>query len=935
MKRDRDAHAADPTNRPGNWGGFSSYTARGGGANGKGAISGVDAPSTLKLCLLLRLGRADLAENLFAAGTASTPDAPTGPDFDELGLALDWAAGVFIHLADAHMRGDDAIALDTARRLSAFARAFETRAAHLGFARARPRAGEAPSYLPFLRQLPELLADHERRARDPARGPMPRRGADPSARIAALIRDLDRIQERQMKPPGRAYLGSSPFVKALIAEGDVAVEPLLTALETDMRLTRTVSYGRGMSIDRYFHPVYEAEFAALTGLLATSEFAHADPRLRGSDLVARKELARSMRDFWIKNRAISLNERWYRMLRDDAAGPERWTEAALGIVRPKAPTGSSAAIMAFGAYRMLRPETSPMVGEALRSRRDPSVSELLARRATQLAASPAGFDVHHRAGTMAMILDRWDEKAALPVIRTTMARCLEQIELNREQNSGVNVDEVLVTHMAAFTLIRMAAGDRLALEEYAAWARKTSPAELKYRTIACFEPMWRFPNDPSIREASRLFHDPRSPWVPLLRNPGNHSGLLFDHSRLYASPMVATAGFRMGLIDAMAIKTRMGTVRRDRGLALLYRTTDRWEEGFVCRQEDADSLEPGMERPFRVCDYLAWQVSSIEGAPRCELYWPEDRRDRAVQACAAFLKRYRERFTGDPLVGKFEFPDERRAHLAFPIATRPATLDDVRAARAIFSLEGQGEVRLAKVPALPIRARWITLEDSPVHVRQADGTIARGFDQDGWIWQAEEVRNGDRWEHYYGFVGPHVVARVPAAEVELAADRFMWGPLPCGLDARIEPADPSIEGYEPGRPVVMIVRIRNRRGVENASPTGLLRRGADGRPSLRRGVSLAVFSSDPTPSRAGAVPVRSEQELKPTRTDRSQPGADARPLSAFEEFEAMRLDLNDWFDLKRPGSYRVRVAFAADSGLGEGATNDRHFTVVDPGGPLP
>ena len=49
----------------------------------------------------------------------------------------------------------------------------------------------------------------------------------------------------------------------------------------------------------------------------------------------------------------------------------------------------------------------------------------------------------------------------------------------------------------------------------------------------------------------------------------------------------------------------------------------------------------------------------------------------------------------------------------------------------------------------------------------------------------------------------------------------------------------------------------------------------------------------------------------------------------------MRLDLNDWFDLERPGSYRVRVAFAADSGLGEGATNDRHFTIVDPGGPLP
>ena len=826
MKRDRDAHAAGPMNRPGDSGGFSSYNARRGGLDDKGAISGVDGRSALKLCLLLRLGRADLAEALLAAGTDWTPEDPGRgrPILESKTSAshCDWAAGVFLHLADAHMRGDDAIALDAARRLSAFARAFETRAAKLGFARARPRAGEAPSYFPFLQQLPELLVDLERRASEPARGRTPRPGTDPSARIAALIRDLDRIKERQMKPPGRAYLGNSPRVKALIAEGDAAVEPLLTALETDTRLTRTVSYGRGMSIDRYIHPTYEAEFAALTGLLATSDFAHADPRLRGSDPVARKELARSMRDFWKENRAISLNERWYRTLRDNGAGPERWTEAALGIVRPKAPTGSSATIMGFGAYRMLRPETSPMVGEALRSRRDPGVSTLLAQRATQLARSPAGFDVHHRASTIAMILDRWDEKAARPVIRTTMARCLEQIEANREQNSGVNVDEVLTNYLSAFTLIRMADGDRLALEEYAAWARKTSPAELQYRTIACLEPMWRFPNDPSIREASRLFHDPRSPWVPLLRDPGNHSNLLFQHSRLYASPMVVTAGFRAGLLEGMANKARMGTVRRDRGLALLYRTPNGWEEGFACRQEDADSLELGMERPFRVCDYLAWQVSSIEGSPRCELYWPEDRRDRAVQACAAFLKRYRERFTGDPFVGNS--PDERRAHLAFPIATRPATLDDVRAARAIFSLERPGEVRLAKVPALPIRARWITLEDSPVHVRQADGTIARGFDQDGWIWQAEEVRKGDRWERSYGFVGPHAIARAPAAEVELAGDRFLWGRLSGGLDARIEPADPSIEGYEPGRPLVMTVRIRNRRGVENASPIAFLGR---------------------------------------------------------------------------------------------------------------
>ena len=36
----------------------------------------------------------------------------------------------------------------------------------------------------------------------PARGPIPKKGGDPSARIAALIRDLDQIDEQQMMSPG-------------------------------------------------------------------------------------------------------------------------------------------------------------------------------------------------------------------------------------------------------------------------------------------------------------------------------------------------------------------------------------------------------------------------------------------------------------------------------------------------------------------------------------------------------------------------------------------------------------------------------------------------------------------------------------------------------------------------------------------------------------
>jgi hypothetical protein len=267
--------------------------------------SGVESRSALKVCLLLRLGRADLAELVFAAGTDWTPEDRvrdlTDYQISYLTLATDWAAMIFHRLVTAHAKGDDAIAFDAARRLSTFAKAVEIKAADMGFQRLGTHFGsdEAPSYFPFLRQLPELLADHERRAKEPKRGPIPRSGGDPSARIAALIRDLDQIDEHQMSSPGAARPGNSLLVRELIAEGNPAVEPLLTALETDMRLTRSVSFGRGASLDRFVHPVFEAEAAALEGILGAGK-AQIDPRR--TNLEGRKDLARSLRGIWTVRR---------------------------------------------------------------------------------------------------------------------------------------------------------------------------------------------------------------------------------------------------------------------------------------------------------------------------------------------------------------------------------------------------------------------------------------------------------------------------------------------------------------------------------------------------------------------------------------------------------------------------------------------------------
>ena len=223
---------------------------------------------------------APTSRKLSSARERPGPRRPRGRDLTDYGisyltLATEWAGSAFQRLVGAHVRGEDVIALDTARKLARFRDLASAKADEMGFPKNSQqfhRGNGPPPRFYFLTQLDELLRDQERRAKMPPRTPIPKKGGEPAARIAALIRDLDLIDARQMSSPGAANPGSSPLVRDLIAEGDPAVAPLLEVLEFDNRLTRSVSHGRGMSIESFVHPVYEAAVAALIGILNTHEF---------------------------------------------------------------------------------------------------------------------------------------------------------------------------------------------------------------------------------------------------------------------------------------------------------------------------------------------------------------------------------------------------------------------------------------------------------------------------------------------------------------------------------------------------------------------------------------------------------------------------------------------------------------------------------------
>ena len=82
--------------------------------------------------MLVRLGRSDLAESLYAAATTWTPDNArpdlTDEDIGFASLSWGWSETVYSRLIEAHCGGDDAVALDAARRLDRFRKAVEAKA---------------------------------------------------------------------------------------------------------------------------------------------------------------------------------------------------------------------------------------------------------------------------------------------------------------------------------------------------------------------------------------------------------------------------------------------------------------------------------------------------------------------------------------------------------------------------------------------------------------------------------------------------------------------------------------------------------------------------------------------------------------------------------------------------------------------------------------
>lgn len=228
-------------------------------------MQGPGTLAPLSMALLVRLGRSDLAQQIWRAPEPQLPigigivlqHEQDGPQLFSTAVRS-WLGGAYWRLTSARDRDDDHEAVDIAESVTVW----ETRLLGAWKQIASSGHGEFPNTW-FLKPVPALLADSRRRLGEPVRPKMDLK----AVRIADLIERLEDVRGEKVSFPGVLEYSFDPVYERLTKEGDAAVEPLLDAYEHDQRLTRTMDYGRPWSLERRPVPVSEVAKSILSNIL--------------------------------------------------------------------------------------------------------------------------------------------------------------------------------------------------------------------------------------------------------------------------------------------------------------------------------------------------------------------------------------------------------------------------------------------------------------------------------------------------------------------------------------------------------------------------------------------------------------------------------------------------------------------------------------------
>ncbi|MCW5552447.1 MAG: hypothetical protein KIS67_09805 [Verrucomicrobiae bacterium] len=563
----------------------------------------------------------------------------------------------------AHMRADDDLAYHLTVVLAETRDECEAEAKSRGLQfdqrlEPDPRYSKAESYFPFLDALPWLVRDQERRHRrlTPLRDPAT--VADKSQRIIALIDQLENVTAQQAGYAlDRDFLKNST-VQALIREGWDAVGLLIECFENDNRLTRVIPYsmfggGRYSSrTERTIVSVREPAYVAIENILETTQFAPAFTEKETPDerQAIYRRAAAAMRDYWNQYKNLSREQRLYAILQDDQG---RWFEAASIIVQPtnKACVPSGRWNYPWGLPLDLN-DTSPMRGESLRLEANPSVSGLLIRRIEALAAlsagkTPAGGTVDdasdlNAACDLAICLAKWDRDAGTGTFRKLTDLAYTKLDPNKHCSLCSHM--TLSAQLPVLVSLRVKAGDKRALPEYARWLKAISPDQFHLHPGQILAPIREYPNDPAWADMwSFMFQNERSQWFTFFRristpDPKRMSSPRFGIEEFFGSPIINKTEFRSFVIRLLRDESHCGKIvgSAKNGYWLDQRLSTARPYGYTVESSNDEEID-GKE--FRTCDFYAWLISNrIEGAPAFQLYWPEDQRNAGISALKRMLK---------------------------------------------------------------------------------------------------------------------------------------------------------------------------------------------------------------------------------------------------------------------------------------------------------
>lgn len=752
----------------------------------------LESPSLLKVAYLLRLGEYDLARKVYSLWNEKPRFGSSGDLMRDryLSLAAQWTWMMYSRALGAYIRGADSLATTDSAFLTRIQPLIETEAGKRFYTvdyNGNTRDGNKP-YLSFLENLPILQQEAMHRL---AEKPRPLldwnalKNLQQTERIAELIRRMDEINAQQEQSTNRLGVERDPISEALIAEGDAAVEPLLDVMEKDTRWTRLVELGQKDIRSCELLPVKSVAFACFARITGVTEIGPG------------KRTNAALREWWAKNKTLSTTERWFTQLADNGtpftapppapnetyidrgtrekakrdleeAYRRRWYEAAARIVE-------RGEMQRRGLWPVIprqgpMPPLSPFDGKSLRSRQNPSVSNLLRTRALQLSEPVEGASDSDRLRgvQVALMLYDWDPtgRDTLPALQETMRRCLELA--NKRKAQGIQPDKVqLAGYIARLTKARLQLGDTAAATEYEKWLLACSPENFSNDIHSAFFALLTDPNNPTLRSvADTLFNEANgqpNAWNQILATPKTQGS--YYACELMGTRMLRFPAFRQLVAHRLSDTTEAGFLRQ--GIIS-------WFDGAM---EGARLVGYTAEQPhsLRLCDRVALALQNLKGVPRFDPLASVSERNSQCAAIANYLQHY-----GTTL----EYPTERHRPLyifdmyptrrnnlapAFLILSRPATEADVHESRAIFHLTGNRVRTVTDLPgALPLVAQW-TNDPNPATSLNANGDKVQW--SHGYIWQAEEVYDGKKWIRYYGYVGPHSIAKVPAEEIKLIPPR--------------------------------------------------------------------------------------------------------------------------------------------------------------------